>query len=112
MKRRAAGIPAFTVMSCDNLPENGQVAKQSVLGLANNRSDDLHDWIAANVAFPNSMVDCITPATGDREKAVVKDKFGIEDSAPVVCEPFHQWVLEDNFTNGRPATGKSRRSIC
>jgi len=63
-------------------------------------------WIAENVAFPNSMVDCITPATTEREIGIVKDKFGIDDSAPVVSEPFHQWVLEDNFPNGRPALEK------
>ena len=103
MRRRAAGLPAFTIMICDNLPENGHVARQAVLGLAKNRGDDTHDWIVDNVAFPNSMVDCITPATGERERAIVSDKFGIEDAAPVVCEPFQQWVLEDNFTNGRPA---------
>ena len=106
MKRRIAGTPAFSVMSCDNLPENGLVAKQAVLGLAKYRIDDTHDWIEANVAFPNSMVDCITPAAGERERAVVKDSFGIEDAAPVVCEPFHQWVLEDDFCNGRPELEK------
>ncbi len=106
MKRREAGIPAFTVMSCDNLSENGHVARRTMLGLAKNISDESHDWIASNVTFPNSMVDCITPATGDRERSIVRDKFGIEDSAPVVCEPFHQWVLEDNFANGRPALEK------
>ncbi|MGB7286809.1 MAG: mannitol dehydrogenase family protein [Salaquimonas sp.] len=103
MKRRETGIRPFTVMSCDNLPENGHVAKNTVLGFAKGLGDETHDWIAANVAFPNSMVDCITPATGDREKALVRDQFGIEDAAPVVCEPFHQWVMEDKFSNGRPA---------
>lgn len=102
MQRRADGIPAFTVMSCDNLPENGHVARQTVLGLAKKRDDDSHAWIAQNVAFPNSMVDCITPATGERERTIVREKFGIEDAAPVVREPFQQWVLEDSFTNGRP----------
>jgi mannitol 2-dehydrogenase len=106
MRRRKAGLKAFTVLSCDNLPENGHVARNSVLGLARERADDAHAWIKANVAFPNSMVDCITPATGDRERALVRDQFGIEDAAPVVCEPFHQWVLEDRFTNGRPQLEK------
>lgn len=105
-KRREAGLAPFTVMSCDNLPENGNVARQAVLGLAKGRSDDMHEWIANNVAFPNSMVDCITPATGDREKGIVADEFKIQDAAPVVCEPFRQWVLEDNFSNGRPALEK------
>lgn len=103
MKRREAGLPPFTVMSCDNLPENGHVARNAVLGLAKGRADDAHDWIAANVAFPCGMVDCITPATGPREIGLVAERFGIEDAAPVVCEPFRQWVLEDNFPQGRPA---------
>lgn len=101
-QRRDAGNPPFTVMSCDNLPENGHVAKQTVVGLARLSDADFADWVAANVAFPNTMVDCITPATSDRERALVSEKFGITDAAPVVCEPFRQWVLEDNFPQGRP----------
>ncbi|WP_377511878.1 mannitol dehydrogenase family protein [Octadecabacter sp. R77987] len=104
--RRDAGQVPFTVMSCDNLPENGHVARNSVLGMARLVDADLADWIADNVAFPNGMVDCITPATTDRERALVRDRFGIEDAAPVICEPFHQWVLEDHFTAGRPALEK------
>jgi len=103
LKRREAGLPPFTVMSCDNLPENGHVARNAVLGLAKGRADGTHEWIAENVSFPCGMVDCITPATGPREIGLVADKFGIEDAAPVVCEPFRQWVLEDNFPQGRPA---------
>lgn len=101
-RRRAAGVAPFTIMSCDNLPENGRIARQAVLGLADAIPGDIGAWISANVAFPNSMVDCITPATGDRERALVRDTFAIDDSAPVVCEPFRQWVLEDTFTAGRP----------
>jgi mannitol 2-dehydrogenase len=103
MARRAAGIAPFTVMSCDNLPENGHVARQAVLGLAKDMPGDTADWIAGQVAFPCGMVDCITPATGPREIGLVAEKFGIDDAAPVVCEPFRQWVLEDHFVNGRPA---------
>jgi len=105
-KRRLSGIQPFTVMSCDNLPENGYVAKRAVLGLARSFDSDLHDWIAENVEFPNSMVDCITPSTGESEIAMIRDSFSIDDNAPVVCEPFHQWVLEDKFSNGRPALEK------
>jgi mannitol 2-dehydrogenase len=101
--RRAAGTPPFTVLSCDNLPENGHVAERAVTGLARLSDPALADWIAAHVAFPNSMVDCITPATTDRERALVADRFGIRDAAPVACEPFRQWVLEDRFPRGRPA---------
>lgn len=69
--RKANGVQPFTVMSCDNLPENGQVARQTILGLAKILQPESHGWIAASVSFPNSMVDCITPATGEREVALV-----------------------------------------
>ncbi|OCW59454.1 mannitol dehydrogenase family protein [Hoeflea olei] len=104
--RRDNGVAPFTVMSCDNLPENGHVARATVLGLARLVDSGLADWISANVAFPNSMVDCITPATGPREIDLVRREFGIEDAAPVVCEPFRQWVMEDTFPQGRPALEK------
>ncbi len=100
--RRAAGIPAFTVMSCDNLPGNGHVTQDAVTGLAQLSDPALAQWIRENVAFPNGMVDRITPATGPRERALAAD-FGLDDPAPVTCEPFRQWVLEDNFPSGRPA---------
>lgn len=104
--RRAGGVAPFTVMSCDNLPENGHVARATILGLAKLSDPEFAKWVSANVAFPNSMVDCITPATGLRELDLVRSSFGIEDAAPVVCEPFRQWVMEDNFSNGRPALEK------
>jgi mannitol 2-dehydrogenase len=101
--RRAAGVPPFTVMSCDNLPGNGHVTKDAVTGLARIKDPGLADWIAANVAFPNGMVDRITPATGPREREMAAS-FGLgDDPVPVTCEPFRQWVLEDNFPSGRPA---------
>ncbi len=100
--RRAAGIPPFTVMSCDNLPGNGHVTEAAVVGLARLSDPALADWIKANVAFPNGMVDRITPGTGPRERAMAAS-FGLDDPVPVTCEPFRQWVLEDNFPSGRPA---------
>ena len=100
--RRAAGIPPFTVMSCDNLPGNGHVTEAAVVGLARLSDPALADWIKANVAFPNGMVDRITPATGPRERDMAQ-AFGLNDPVPVTCEPFRQWVLEDNFPAGRPA---------
>jgi len=106
LRRRDKGLAPFTVMSCDNLPENGHMAKQTVAGYAAALSPETGAWISKNVAFPNGMVDCITPATGDRERQLVKDTFGLEDAAPVVCEPFRQWVLEDHFPSGRPALEK------
>lgn len=103
--RRGAGIPAFTVMCCDNLPHNGHVTRDAVVGLARLSDPALADWIAATVAFPNSMVDRITPATGDKERALAAS-LGIPDTAPVTCEPFRQWVMEDNFPTGRPPLEK------
>ena len=102
-KRRATGVPPYTVMSCDNVPHNGVVTRNAVIGLARLADPALADWIAVNVAFPNGMVDRITPATGDRERNICAEMFGIEDAWPVFCEEFKQWVLEDNFTLGRPA---------
>lgn len=105
-RRRDAGIPPFTVMSCDNIPHNGVVACNAVTGLAKLSDPELASWIFKNVAFPNGMVDRITPATGDREKNILSRDFGIEDGWPVFCEDFTQWVLEDNFPAGRPALEK------
>ncbi len=100
--RRDRNIAPFTVMSCDNLQGNGHVTRKVLLGLAELQDPALHRWIAENVAFPNSMVDRITPATtpGDREELL--KNFGIEDAWPVVTEPFLQWVIEDSFCNARP----------
>jgi mannitol-1-phosphate/altronate dehydrogenase len=102
-KRRGAGIPAFTVMSCDNLPHNGAVARKALLAFAALLDRPLHDWIAEHVSFPNAMVDRITPMTSTSHRLKLADEKGIDDAWPVVCEPFVQWVLEDKFVNGRPA---------
>lgn len=104
--RKAKGIAPFTVMSCDNVPHNGVVARNAVVGLAKLSDPALAEWISANVAFPNAMVDRITPATGDRERKVCAEQFGISDAWPVFCEEFKQWVVEDNFPQGRPAWEK------
>ncbi|MFD2140485.1 mannitol dehydrogenase family protein [Ancylobacter oerskovii] len=103
--RRDAGIIPFTVMSCDNLPGNGDVTRDVVVGLARLFDPGFADWVNANVAFPNGMVDRITPATGERERAMAA-AFGLDDPVPVTCEPFRQWVLEDRFPAGRPALEK------
>lgn len=101
-KRRNAGTPPFTVMCCDNIPHNGKATRNTLCGLAGISDKALSDWIAEKVAFPNSMVDRITPATSDRERAICRDEYGIEDGWPVFCEEFSQWVMEDNFPLGRP----------
>lgn len=100
--RRDKGLEPLTVMSCDNIPGNGDVARAAVCGLAELSSRSLADWIRGEMTFPNSMVDRITPATGARERALVRDEFGIDDACPVVCETFRQWVMEDAFVAGRP----------
>jgi mannitol 2-dehydrogenase len=96
------GHPPFTVVSCDNLPGNGSLARRAVVGFAQLKDRDLGEWVAEHVRFPNSMVDRITPATTDADREEVRNRFGIEDRWPVVCEPFVQWVLEESFSCGRP----------
>ena len=105
-RRRDHGVEPFTVMSCDNIPGNGHVTQNAVVGLAKLIYPELAAWVSANVAFPNGMVDRITPATTDRERNLLAENFGIADNWPVFCESFRQWVLEDNFPAGRPALEK------
>jgi mannitol 2-dehydrogenase len=101
-RRRERGLTAFTVMSCDNIQGNGHLTREVCLAVARKRSEDLASWMEANVRFPNSMVDRITPQTTDSDRKEVNERFGLEDAWPVVCEPFTQWVLEDAFSAGRP----------
>jgi len=101
-RRRAAGLAPFTVLSCDNLQGNGVFARQAVTGFARLVDAELADWIDASVAFPNCMVDRITPATTDADRSAVLTEFGIEDRWPVPGEPFTQWIIEDDFPLGRP----------
>jgi mannitol 2-dehydrogenase len=103
LRRRERGLPPFTVMSADNLQGNGHLAKRVFVAFARRRDPELADWIDHDVRFPNSMVDRITPVTTDSDRALVRDRFGIDDRWPVVCEPFTQWVLEDSFSIGRPS---------
>ena len=100
-QRRAAGVGPFTCMCCDNLQGNGAILRQTVVSLARLSDPDLADWIDANASFPNSMVDCIVPATGPNELALVRS-LGIDDACPVTHETFRQWVIEDDFCAGRP----------
>ena len=100
--RKAKGIPPFTVLSCDNLPNNGKLAKAAVLAFAREVDAGLAQWIEANVCFPCTMVDRITPATTDADRAHVTQVIGMDDAWPVVTEQFVQWVIEDQFTMGRP----------
>ena len=104
--RKERGLQPFTVMSCDNIPGNGHVTQNAVAGLAELINPELARWVREAVAFPNGMVDRITPATGQRERDALTRQFGIVDAWPVFCEEFKQWVLEDNFPAGRPALEK------
>ena len=99
--RRANGTGPFTCQSCDNLQGNGDILRQTLVSLAHLSDPDLAEWIDENCSFPNSMVDCIVPATGPKELELVK-YLGIEDAAPVTHENFRQWVIEDDFCAGRP----------
>jgi mannitol 2-dehydrogenase len=101
-RRRKQGLTPFTVMSCDNLPGNGELTRRVFTTFARLRELELGDWVEHEVRFPNSMVDRITPVTTDADRAEIRDRFGLDDQWPVVCEPFTQWVLEDTFTDGRP----------
>lgn len=101
-KRKTDGVDGFTCMSCDNLQGNGDILKQTILGLARAQDPELAEWIQSRCSFPNSMVDCIVPATTERELALA-ESMGISDAAPVTHENFRQWVIEDDFCQGRPA---------
>jgi mannitol-1-phosphate/altronate dehydrogenase len=101
-RRRRAGIAPFTVVSCDNMHRNGEATRASVTGFARLRDEVLARWITDRVSFPSSMVDRITPHTSPEERLAVAEKYGVDDRWPVITEPFSQWVIEDDFCNGRP----------
>lgn len=101
LRRRAGHVP-FTVLSCDNLPQNGRAIRTVVLALARQIDPELADWIGGNVAFPCTMVDRIVPTTTDVDRAAFAAATGLHDEALVVCEPFRQWAIEDCFCAGRP----------
>ena len=101
-RRRHRGIPAFSVLSCDNIQGNGHVSQRAFTAFARLRDPALAEWITGHVRFPNCMVDRITPQTTETDRAELSRRFGIDDQWPVLCEPFTQWVLEENFADGRP----------
>ncbi|HEV7581811.1 MAG TPA: mannitol dehydrogenase family protein [Mycobacterium sp.] len=101
-RRRRRGIAAPTIVSCDNIENNGAIAARAVLANAESRDPGLAQWIAEEARFPSSMVDRITPATTVQMAAEVRRDFGVNDRWPVVAEPFTAWVLEDEFADGRP----------
>lgn len=101
-RRRERGLAPFTVMSCDNIQGNGDVARKMFTAFAALKDPELGTWVTENVCFPNSMVDRITPVTTDEDCLTAAREYGVADAWPVVCEPFEQWVLEDRFSLGRP----------
>ncbi|MCC9205807.1 mannitol dehydrogenase family protein [Arthrobacter sp. zg-Y769] len=102
-RRRERRLAPFTVMSCDNVPGNGEVARRAFAEFARLLDPELGEWVRESVSFPSSMVDRITPATTDDDRTMLAEEFGIEDAWPVVAEDFEQWALEDAFPQGRPA---------
>jgi mannitol 2-dehydrogenase len=100
--RRATGGTPLTILSCDNLPGNGNAAREAVTRICATRSEELLRYVETACSFPNSMVDRITPQTTDEDRAFLREEFGIDDGWPVVSEPFRQWVLEDSFAAERP----------
>ncbi len=101
-RRRARDLPAFTIQSCDNIQHNGDLTRKTVLGFATKQDPELAKWIETNVCFPNAMVDRITPVTTDADIEYLAQEHQLKDQWPVTCEPFCQWVVEDNFSSGRP----------
>ena len=101
-RRRERGMAPFAILSCDNIQGNGEVARRSISTFARLRDPELGDWVEREVRFPSCMVDRITPVTTDEDRAELSRRFGVEDQWPVVCEPFTQWVLEDDFVDRPP----------
>ena len=101
-RRRRAGTAPFTVLSCDNVPDNGATARTALVGFARRRDPALAAWIDREVAFPSTMVDRITPETTDEAHELIAGTFGVADRWPVVTEAFSQWIVADRFCNGRP----------
>ncbi len=101
-RRRDRGIAAPTILSCDNIEHNGEVARQAVIAHAEALCPGLADWVAERATFPSSMVDRITPLTTPEVVAAVERDFGVADAWPVTAEAFASWVLEDDFADGRP----------
>lgn len=101
-KRHDAGLPPFTIQSCDNIQHNGDMARKMLLAFAEQQDPELATWIAEHVCFPNAMVDRITPSTTPADVEYLRSELGVEDGWPVTCEPFCQWVIEDHYSDDRP----------
>ena len=102
-RRRDSGTPSPTIVSCDNIEGNGEVAREAFTAYAERSHPGLAEWMAEHTRFPNSMVDRITPVTSPEVIDWLATEVGVEDQWPVAAEPFTSWVLEDSFSDGRPA---------
>jgi mannitol 2-dehydrogenase len=105
-KRKESGIKPFTLMSCDNIAHNGNVLKNILVKMSSMIDKSLCEYISNNIACPNSMVDRITPTATFEDKEFIRNTYNYIDNRPVFCEPFIQWVIEDNFCNQRPSLEK------
>lgn len=105
--RREQGLNPLSVLSCDNIPENGALTKTAILDFAAQLDGDLAQWIEQNITFPNTMVDRIVPAMTPEQFTAIEKEIGYADPCGVVCEAFRQWIIEDNFAAGRPAWDKA-----
>ena len=104
LKRRMVNnVPPCTILSCDNFQGNGSITRRTLLAFCDEVDTGLSKWIDQNVAFPNSMVDRITPLPTEETRAFVREQFGLDDQCPIICEPYVQWVIEDKFSSERPA---------
>ncbi len=106
-RRRKQNLPSPTVVSCDNIVENGEVARRAFTSYAEISNPELAQWMRDNTKFPNSMVDRITPVTTPEVIQRLDSEYGVADAWPVAAEPFAMWVLEDDFSDGRPALDKA-----
>ena len=112
VRRHQQGLKPFTVMSCDNMQKNGAITRHMLTSFARLRNNpELAEWMHTKGHFPNAMVDRITPQTSSDDKQSLADEFGIEDSWPVITEPFSQWVVEDHFCDGRPPFEKAHVQV-
>ena len=101
-RRRDKDLPGITILSCDNIQHNGDTCRRMLMAFLKEAEPGLIGWVNDNISFPNSMVDRITPAATQEDIDLLRTCYQIEDEWPVVCEPFIQWVVEDEFSNGRP----------
>lgn len=111
-KRKDAGQKPFTIQSCDNIQHNGNMTRKMLLAYVAKTDADLAQWIAAEVAFPNAMVDRITPATTPADITYLAQDVDLQDNWPVVCEPFIQWIIEDKFSDTRPLWEQGPCPVC